>query len=73
MSNVNEVLKTVMRDHDMSQSDVARLFGVSPQAIYNKFRRGAWDVDEVLKILDAIDCRLVIESGSIKRYFFNYL
>jgi predicted transcriptional regulator len=68
MNNVNDVLKTVMNDHGVSQSDIARLFGVSPQAIYNKFRRGSWDVDEIVKILDSVDCRLVIESGSIKRY-----
>lgn len=68
MNNVNDVLKTVMNDHGISQSDIARLFGVSPQAIYNKFRRGSWDVDEIVKILDSVDCRLVIESGSIKRY-----
>lgn len=70
MNEVNEVLKTVMSDHHLTQSDIGRIFGVSPQAIYNKFRRGSWDVDEVVKILDAIDCRLVIESGSIKRYTF---
>lgn len=68
MNNVNDVLKTVMNDHGVSQSDIARLFGVSPQAIYNKFRRGSWYVDEIVKILDSVDCRLVIESGSIKRY-----
>lgn len=70
MNDVNTVLKTVMREHDITQADIARLFGVSPQAIYNKFRRGSWDVSEVVKILESIDCRLIIESGSIKRYQF---
>lgn len=70
MNSVNDVLRTVMRDHKMTQTDIARLFDVSPQAIYNKFRRGTWDIDEVIKILDSVGCRLVIESGSIKRYYF---
>lgn len=68
MNDINEVLKTIMYDHKMTQTDIAKLFGVSPQAIYNKFRRGSWDVDEINKILHSINCRMVIESGDIKRY-----
>lgn len=70
MNEVNDVLKAVMKDHGISQSDIARLFKVSPQAIHNRFSRGSWDVDEIVKILEYADCRLVIESGSIKRYYF---
>lgn len=70
MNDVNDVLRAVMKDHHITQADIARIFGVSPQAVYNKFHRGTWDVDEIVKILDAVDCRLVIESGSIKRYLF---
>ena len=61
MNSVNDVLKAVMHDHKLSQADIARLFDV---------RRGTWDIDEVIKILDSVGCRLVIESGSIKRYYF---
>ena len=70
MNDVNEVLKTIMKDHGLSQSDVARFYGVKPQSIFNKFKRGSWDVDEVVKLLESIDCRLVVESGSIKKYQF---
>lgn len=70
MNDVNTVILTVMKDHKMKKADVARLFGVSPQAVNNKFKRGSWDISEVVKLLDHIGCRLVIESGEIKKYIF---
>ena len=70
MNNPNDVIKTVMYDHHMTQADMARLFGISPQAVNNRFRSGSWNIDDVVKLLDAMDCKLVIESGSIKRYVF---
>lgn len=68
MNDVNAVMKTFMKEHDISQVDIAKLFDVSPQAIYNKFRRGTWDVAEVAKVVESVGCRLVIESGPVKRY-----
>jgi len=70
MNSVNDVIKTIMKDHKVSQADLARLFHVSPQAIYNKFQRGTWNVDEVIKILDSVNCKLVVEDGSIRKYCF---
>lgn len=70
MNDINEVIKTVMREHNMTQTEMARVLGVSPQAINNRFRSGAWNIDEVVKVLEAMNCKLVIESGTIKRYVF---
>lgn len=70
MNEVNEVIKTVMKDHNISQAKLGRILDRSPQSVYNKFQRGTWDVSEVVQFLDAIDCRLVIESGSIRKYVF---
>ena len=72
MSNdISTVIKTLMKDKGVRQADLARLFGISPQAIFKKFANRSWDVEELLKILDYMDCRLIIESGDIKQYRFN--
>lgn len=71
MNDINSVIKTVMKDNNFTQADLARLFSVSPQAINGKFKRGSWDLSEVIKVLDAMDCKLIIQSGSIKQYNFN--
>ena len=70
MHNVNEVLLTVMKDNKFTKSDMARLFGVTPQAIGNKFAKNKWSMDEVLKVLDHLGCKLIIESGEIRSYRF---
>lgn len=68
MNDVNEVLKKVMKDHDVTQVEIANLFGVSSQAVNNKFKRGTWNADEVVKVLEYMNCRVIIESGDIVRY-----
>lgn len=68
MNNISKVLKLVMKDHHVTQTEIAKLFGVSSQAINNKFSRDAWNADEVVKVLEYMNCRLVIESGDIVRY-----
>lgn len=70
MNDVNSVIKTVMKYHGVTQSDVARLFGTTPQAIYNKFRRGSWDISEVVTLLESMDCSLVVKSGEIVEFKF---
>lgn len=65
MNNINYVIKTIMRNKHVTQTEIAKLFGVSPQAVYNKFRRESWNLDEIIKILDYMDCRLVIESDIV--------
>lgn len=70
MNNPNDVIKAAMRYNDVSQADLAKLFNVSNQAIYNKFRRESWSIDEVVKILESMNCRLIIESGDITRFTF---
>jgi len=70
MNSVNDVIRAIMKDHKVSQADLARLFNVSPQAIYNKFQRGTWSVDEVIKVLDSVNCKLVVEDGTIRKYCF---
>lgn len=70
MNDVNTVLKTIMKDHKVTQADIARAFGISNQAVFNRFNSGSWKIDEVIKILALADCRLVVESGEIRRYIF---
>lgn len=70
MNDINDVFKTIMDDHGFRQSDIARLLGVSPQAVNNRFKEGVdrYRVAEFARILDAMGCRIVIESGTIRRY-----
>ena len=70
MDDITAMLKAIIKDQGISQVDIAREFGVSPQAIYNKFNRGTWYFDEVVRILRLANCRLVVESEKIRRYEF---
>lgn len=70
MNDINSVFKIVMNEHGFRQSDIARLFGISPQAVNNRLKEGAdtYRICDFVKILEAMNCRLVIESGNVKRY-----
>ena len=70
MNDVNEVIKAVMKHNHVSQADVARFFNVSPQSVNNKFRRGTWDLSEVIQLLEYMHCSLVVKSGEIVEFKF---
>lgn len=70
MNNPTEVIRAVMKYKHMSSTEIADLFGISPQAISNKFRRGSWDISEVIKVLEYMDCKLIIEADNIVQFKF---
>lgn len=70
MKDPNDVIKLIMKQNNVSQVDVAKLFGVSSQAINNKFRRGTWDIDEVVKLLEFMNCTLIAVSNDTLMYKF---
>lgn len=70
MKDPNDVIKLIMKQNNVSQVDVAKLFRVSSQAINNKFRRGTWDIDEVVKLLEFMNCTLIAVSNDTLMYKF---
>lgn len=57
--SVSEQLKILCVKLDISVSELARLFGRSPQAFSQKMKRESFTVDELKKIAEASGCKYV--------------
>ena len=57
--SVSEQLKILCVKLNISVSELARLFGRSPQAFSQKMKRESFTVDELKKIAEVSDCKYV--------------
>ena len=44
--------------------ELAKLFGISEQAMRNKFARGSFSADELIRIADFLNCQLAFNIDS---------
>lgn len=58
---VSEIIKTLMKSKGLNNIQMAELLGIKPQSFTNKLFRDSYTVDELIKILDILDCKLVIQ------------
>lgn len=65
--NISEQIRTLCSRLNISQAELARLTGQSPQSLSAKLRRRSFTVDELDKLADAAGVRFkrvfVISSG----------
>lgn len=58
---VSNKIKQIMRMKKVTNIQLAEHLGTSPQALANKFSRGSISADELIQILDFLECQLIIE------------
>ena len=58
---ISDKIKQVMKDKGVKVNQLAEHMGVKPQSITNKFARDSWSVQDLILVLDFLDCQLVIE------------
>ena len=58
---ISDKIKQVMKDKGIKVNQLAEYMGVKPQSITNKFARDSWSVQDLILVLDFLDCQLVIE------------
>jgi transcriptional regulator with XRE-family HTH domain len=59
---VSQKIKRIMKIKHISNIQLAEYLGILPQSLANKFSRNSVSADELIKILNYLDCRLVIET-----------
>ena len=59
---ITEKIKLLMRQKKVTNLRLAKHLGISPQSLANKFTRGSYSVEDLIKILDYLDCQLVIQT-----------
>ena len=65
---VSDVIKKIMKDKGITGKQLAEYIGMSPQSLTNKFSRDTWQVDELISILEFLDCKLVIQPNPGAQY-----
>lgn len=58
---VSDVIKEIMKSKGLNNIQMAEMLGIKPQSFSNKLFRDSYTVDELIKILDILDCKLIIQ------------
>lgn len=56
--SVSEKIKAIMQLKNIKQADLAEDFNMSPQAMRNKFHRGSWSAEDLIRIAEATGCEI---------------
>lgn len=59
--DTSKFIKVELVKHDKKVKDISDLFGISRQATTARFSRNVWDVNDLEKIADMMNCNLSIE------------
>lgn len=60
---VSGIIKSIMKSKGLNNIQMAELLGIKPQSFSNKLFRDSYTVDELIKILDVLDCKLIIQPN----------
>jgi DNA-binding Xre family transcriptional regulator len=58
---VSDKIKQIMKMKKVTSIQLAQHLGMLPQSLANKFSRGSISADELIQILDFLECQLIIE------------
>ena len=58
--SVNRVLRMAMAKMELNQTELAEAWGISRQAINNKFMRNTWSAEEMVRLADTIGAKLIL-------------
>lgn len=60
---VSDIIKTIMKSKGLNNIQMAELLNIKTQSFSNKLFRDSYTVDELIKILDVLDCKLIIQPN----------
>lgn len=64
---VSDKIKAMLSMKGKKHNELAGLFGISPQAMRNKFARGSFSADELIMIADFLGCQLLFEMDNVQK------
>ena len=67
MATVSQRIKQALVGCGKKQIELAEYFGISRQAMSNKFSRDSWSADELAKVADFVGGKLLIEMPDGQR------
>lgn len=68
---VSDVIKTIMKSKGINNIQMAEMLGIKTQSFANKLFRDGYTVNELIKILDILDCKLIIQPNPGVAYILS--
>lgn len=65
---VSDVVKTIMKSKGLNNIQMAQALGIKTQSFANKLFRDSYTVEELIRILDILDCKLIIQPNPNMSY-----
>lgn len=60
---VSDVIRAIMKSKGINNIQMAEMLGIKAQSFSNKLFRDSYTVEELIKILDILDCKLIIQPN----------
>lgn len=64
---VSDKIKGLLSMKGKKYKELAKLFGISEQAMRNKFARGSFSADELIMVADFVGCQLAFEIDNAQK------
>ncbi len=64
---VSDKIKALLAIRGKKNNDLAEFLEISPQSMRNKFSRGSFSADELIRIADFLNCTLVFELDNSQK------
>ena len=64
---VSDKIKGLLNMKGKKYKELAQLFGISEQAMRNKFARGSFSADELIMVADFVGCQLAFEIDNAQK------
>ena len=68
---VSNVIKILMKNKGLNNIQMAQILGIKTQSFSNKLFRDSYTVEELIKILDILDCKLIIQPNPEVSYILS--
>lgn len=68
---VSDKIRQIMKEKGIMYKELAEHMGIKGQALTNRFMRDKWSVQDLIFVLDFLDCQLVIEEKPNVKIVFS--
>ena len=68
---VTEKIKALLSIKGKKNVELAAYLGISPQSLQNKFNRGSFSAEDLIKVSDFLECTLAFEIDDTQKIILD--
>ncbi len=68
---ISDKIKALLKIKGKKMTDLADYLGIGRQSLSNKFSRGSFSAEDLIKISDFVGCTLVFEIGDVQKIILD--